>query len=88
MRRFALGALLAAASAAHAYVETPALAEQVRAGKLPPVDKRLPQKPLVVPLGDAGTSPGRHGGTLNTLAGRSRSNTSACTATLYSRRRS
>ena len=50
----------------------PALAEQVKAGKLPPIDKRLPQKPLVVPLGDAGTSLGRHGGTLNTLAGRSR----------------
>ena len=72
MRRFALAALLAVASAAHAYVETPALAEQVRAGKLPPVDKRLPQKPLVVPLGEGGTTLGRPGGTLHTLAGRSR----------------
>ena len=41
-------------------------------GKLPPVDKRLPQKPLVVTLGEAGTSIGAYGGTLNTLAGRSR----------------
>jgi peptide/nickel transport system substrate-binding protein len=36
---------------AHAasYQESPMLAEQVKAGKLPPVDKRLPQDPLVVP---------------------------------------
>jgi peptide/nickel transport system substrate-binding protein len=51
------------------FVEPPALQEEVRAGKLPPVDKRLPMKPLVVPLGAA---LGQHGGTLNTLAGRSR----------------
>ena len=31
------------------YKESPLLAEQVKAGKLPPVDKRLPQDPLVVP---------------------------------------
>jgi peptide/nickel transport system substrate-binding protein len=38
-------------SSAHAaaYQESPMLAEQVKAGKLPPVDKRLPQDPLVVP---------------------------------------
>ena len=64
--------LLLFASPAWALVEPPALLEQVRAGKLPPVEKRVPQKPLVVPLGEAGTSLGRHGGTLNTLAGRSR----------------
>jgi peptide/nickel transport system substrate-binding protein len=29
--------------------ESPLLAEQVKGGKLPPVDKRLPQDPLVVP---------------------------------------
>jgi peptide/nickel transport system substrate-binding protein len=36
---------------AHAasYQESPMLAEQVKAGKLPSVDKRLPQDPLVVP---------------------------------------
>ena len=65
-------ALLLWSTTAAAYVEPPALAEQVKAGRLPPVDKRLPQKPLVVPLGEAGTSVGRYGGTLNTLAGRSR----------------
>ena len=57
---------------AHAYQEPPSLLDQVKAGKLPPVDKRVPQKPLVVPLGADGTSVGHYGGTLNTLAGRSR----------------
>jgi peptide/nickel transport system substrate-binding protein len=57
---------------AQAYVEPPALKDDVVAGKLPPVDKRLPAKPLVVQLGAGGTVLGQHGGTLNTLAGRSR----------------
>ena len=65
-------ALLLFTTSAHAYLESPALADQVKAGRLPPVDKRLPLKPLVVPLGEAGTSIGTYGGTLNTLAGRSR----------------
>ncbi len=32
------------------YKESPALAELVKAGKLPPVDQRLPENPLVVPV--------------------------------------
>lgn len=32
------------------YKEAPLLAEQVRAGKLPPVDSRLPENPLLVPV--------------------------------------
>ena len=32
------------------YKEAPSLAEQVKAGKLPSVDKRLPSEPLVVPV--------------------------------------
>ena len=32
------------------YHEAPALAEQVKAGKLPPVEQRLPKQPLVVPV--------------------------------------
>jgi peptide/nickel transport system substrate-binding protein len=32
------------------FKEAPALAEQVKAGKLPPVEKRLPENPLVVPV--------------------------------------
>jgi peptide/nickel transport system substrate-binding protein len=30
--------------------ESPALAEQVKAGKLPPVEQRLPEQPLVIPV--------------------------------------
>ena len=65
-------ALALFAGSAQAYLEPPSLVEQVKAGKLPPVEKRLPQKPLVVSLGEGGTSLGHYGGTLNTLAGRSR----------------
>src|SRR5271156_5965503 len=32
------------------YHEAPGLAEQVKAGKLPPVEQRLPEQPLVVPV--------------------------------------
>src|SRR5437870_10837982 len=32
------------------FQEAPVLAEQVKAGKLPPVEKRLPADPLVVPV--------------------------------------
>src|ERR1700704_318707 len=40
--------------------EAPALAELVKAGKLPSVDKRIPQEPMVIrPLG----SIGKYGGT-------------------------
>ncbi len=31
------------------------LADQVKAGKLPPVEKRLPAKPRVLDLGETGT---------------------------------
>ena len=42
-----------------AYKEAPALAELVKAGKLPPVEQRLPSEPMVIkPL----TSTGRYGG--------------------------
>ena len=48
----ALGPLTAPPGHAQAgkYKEAPALADQVKAGKLPPVDKRLPDAPLVVPV--------------------------------------
>ena len=42
------------------YREAPALAAMVKAGQLPPVDQRLPEKPLVVPIVD---SIGKYGGT-------------------------
>src|SRR5256884_8681630 len=41
------------------FQEAPSLAEQVKAGKLPPVDKRLPSDPLVVPVVER---PGQYGG--------------------------
>ena len=45
-----LGAVADSALAQAKYKESPALAEQVKAGKLPPVDQRLPSEPLVVPV--------------------------------------
>ena len=49
-------------------VEPPMLRVEVSSGKLPPVQKRLPEQPLVVHV----EKPGKHGGTLNSLVGRSR----------------
>jgi peptide/nickel transport system substrate-binding protein len=46
------------ASAQGKYKEAPMLAEQVKAGKLPPVERRLPDNPLVVP----GDQIGQYGG--------------------------
>jgi peptide/nickel transport system substrate-binding protein len=70
-----LGAAALAAAAACAegatYIEPPSLAEEVKAGRLPPVAKRLPENPLVSVF-EAGRTPGRHGGTLQTLIGRAR----------------
>ena len=42
------------------YKEAPVVAEQVKAGKLPPVDQRLPSEPLVVPVVER---TGQYGGT-------------------------
>ena len=52
---FALAACLMLGFGQHAlaqgkYHEAPGLAEQVKAGKLPPVEQRLPEQPLVVPV--------------------------------------
>ncbi|WP_298724738.1 ABC transporter substrate-binding protein [uncultured Ferrovibrio sp.] len=51
--------------------ETPSLAAEVAAGRLPPIDRRVPEKPLVVSL-KSGQEPGRQGGELRTLIGRAR----------------
>ena len=48
--------------------EPPMLRLDVSTGKLPPLEQRLPQPPLVVRM----AQPGRHGGTLHSLVGRSR----------------
>ena len=44
------GLLLSGTALAQNYKESPLLAEQVKAGKLPEVAKRLPEQPLVVPV--------------------------------------
>ncbi|MEK6244297.1 MAG: ABC transporter substrate-binding protein [Pseudomonadota bacterium] len=59
------------AAAQGKFVDPPVLAEEVKAGKLPPVAKRLPDTPLVAKLG-AGQELGQHGGSLSMLIGRSR----------------
>jgi peptide/nickel transport system substrate-binding protein len=59
------------AAAQGKFIEPPAFADDVKAGKLPPVAKRLPETPLVVKF-EAGTEAGQYGGTLNMLIGRSR----------------
>ncbi|MEO8558259.1 MAG: ABC transporter substrate-binding protein [Rhodospirillales bacterium] len=65
----AIGWLLAGgfASAAPDYKEAPSLAEQVKAGKLPPVAQRLPTQPLVVDRFAGSDGPGRSGGEINML---------------------
>jgi peptide/nickel transport system substrate-binding protein len=53
------------------FIEPPMFAEEIKAGKLPPAAKRLPETPLAVKFA-AGTGPGQYGGTLSMLIGRSR----------------
>jgi peptide/nickel transport system substrate-binding protein len=67
---FAL-ALALAAPAAAAFQETPWLADDVAAGRFPPVDKRLPAEPFLVAPNREGWVPGRPGGELRMLIGRS-----------------
>ena len=73
MRRLVLALSLCAAAAAGAAepIETESLRDDVAAGKLPAVARRVPQPPLVVPL-QGKLAAGRHGGTLNMLIGRGR----------------
>ena len=66
-----LAGAAAQAAAQGKFIEPPVLAEQIKAGKLPPAAKRLPETPLVVKPG-AGQTPGQHGGDLSMLIGRSR----------------
>lgn len=53
------------------YEQSPALAELVAVGNLPPVEARLPENPYVVKMDD-GRSPGKYGGDLRILMGRSK----------------
>jgi peptide/nickel transport system substrate-binding protein len=71
LRSLALAALLLPALAgAQSPVEPPSLAAEVAAGRLPPVGRRLPRDPLVHAPG-GGFEPGRHGGELRIIMGRS-----------------
>jgi peptide/nickel transport system substrate-binding protein len=63
-------AMVAVALAARAaYLEPPALAGAVAAGRLPPIERRVPAEPSVVPLAGSGQTPGRYGGELRMLVG-------------------
>jgi peptide/nickel transport system substrate-binding protein len=67
----AFAAVLAAAvslNVAAQSKEPPALEEEIKAGKLPPLAKRLPEKPLLVKP----VQSGQYGGSMNMLIGRSR----------------
>lgn len=59
---FALALARAVPALALEPLETPALAERVAAGNLPPAAGRLPAEPLVVDLTAKGREPGVHGG--------------------------
>jgi peptide/nickel transport system substrate-binding protein len=67
----ALGALwrpaLLRAEPAPALQETPSLADKVKSGALPPVDKRVPHQPSIVSAFAGGDGIGRPGGDINML---------------------
>lgn len=73
MKRLILAAALlwTTSALAAAPVETPELAAEVAAGKLPPVAERLPKTPLVARF-DAPGRIGKHGGEIRTLIARAR----------------
>ena len=54
------------------YIESPMLARSVAKGEIPPVQARLPKTPMVVRLSEEGKQPGRHGGDLRLLMGKSK----------------
>ncbi|MDP3160502.1 MAG: ABC transporter substrate-binding protein [Reyranella sp.] len=47
--------------------ETPALADKVKSGALPPIAKRIPEQPWVIKRFAGGDGPGKQGGQLNML---------------------
>jgi peptide/nickel transport system substrate-binding protein len=58
---------LSRADAKPALIETPSLAERVKAGDLPPVDKRIPASPSIVSKFYGSDGAGQHGGECNML---------------------
>jgi peptide/nickel transport system substrate-binding protein len=67
---FAAALLVALSASAQPFKETETLLDDVAAGRIPAVDKRLPARPFVVTPPHDGWTPGRHGGELRTLVGR------------------
>ena len=65
-------AFLSFAARAAAPVETEMYRKDVAAGKIPAVQKRLPEIPQVTALAEPGLQVGKQGGTLNMLIGRAR----------------
>ncbi len=70
----AAGALMgrSALAAPPAMQETASLADKVKAGGLPPVDKRIPTDPSIVEIFYGGEGPGRNGGDCNMLIANAR----------------
>lgn len=65
-----IAAVLGGPAAALEHKESPTLAADVAAGRLPPLDKRLPRTPLVVQPDRPDLQPGRYGGDLRYLMAR------------------
>ena len=65
-------ALLPIALSAQPYIEPPYFAETVASGELPAVEQRLPRQPAVAHFNDGEMSPGKHGGTLRMLMGKTK----------------
>jgi peptide/nickel transport system substrate-binding protein len=60
------------ATIASAIDEPPLLQDAVKAGKLPPMEQRLPKVPLVVPLAEMKRTPGQYGGDMRMLMAKDR----------------
>jgi peptide/nickel transport system substrate-binding protein len=67
-----LAACLSFGTRAAPLVESEMFRKEVAAGKMPAVQKRLPDAPLVSPMAEPGMQVGKQGGTLNMLIGRAR----------------
>ena len=57
-------------ASAGALIEPPSLDKLVRAGHLPPIEKRVPLEPAVIDLDAEGKTSGRYGGELRLLMGK------------------
>ena len=67
-----LSSLFSVAALAAPVTESEMFRGEVAAGKMPPVQKRLPANPRVIAMNEAGMLPGKQGGTMNMLIGRAR----------------